>query len=38
MHTGDLKTSVLKLMAIPKQIAVLIFPAPLKGNQPTVVS
>lgn len=27
MHVGDLKTSVLKLIAIPKRIAVLILPA-----------
>lgn len=30
MHVGDLKTSVLKLIAIPKRIAVLILPAPLQ--------
>lgn len=30
MHVGDLKTSVLKLIAIPKQIAVLILLAPLQ--------
>lgn len=30
MHMGDLKTSVLKLIAIPKQIAVLIFSSAFK--------
>lgn len=30
MHVGGLKTSVLKLIAIPKRIAVLILPACLQ--------